>query len=429
MDSLRNTVTTFEFPEGVRFSCTQCGDCCRGWHVMLSPGEVERLQGLDWTGKVPALEECEPTAKLSSGGRRLPVLARRDDGACVYLGERNQCLIHEHFGPDSKPLMCRLFPFGFFSAADRLAVDVSFACRAVSESRGEPLKARIPEWTRQIEEGAIDNSGEHRFSKKYRISGELLWELEHHLLELLGDRSMTLPVRLRAVDEFVRLALTADPRTENARTLRQVMAKGIPAQMRSRAPAGRMDPTERAIFFQLLYLALNPTPLNFQERSHHAQKREQERRVAAAGAYRSAEAHPWLDNRALSCSFADVETVQAGFLASPEGERLGEIWLKAKVIGQRFLKEGDEELAFVEAMPRLLLVYPLWLWTAMALAAERRAGSVGEEDARAALRLIDRSHGQISLRALPRKQQEAWNFALLETPLASSATYELLTKE
>jgi Fe-S-cluster containining protein len=396
---------------------------------MLGPGEAERLQALDWGGKEEALVGRVPRVMLGIGGKKHAVVARCADGSCIYLGSRNQCLIHEHFGPEAKPLMCRLFPFALTPVGGQLGVDASFACRAVSEGRGGHLSERTSEWARLVEEAEIDRGTEHPFSRKYRIPGELLWELENHLLDLLGDETLTLRQRLRVVQEFVRLALTSDPRTDNARVLRQAMAKGIPTQIPSRPSAGCMDKTQKAVFYQLLYLMLNPTPLDFSTRSHRAQQKEKTRRIAAAESYRSTEAHPWVNNRELGCSFEVVDEVDPGFLMAREGEQLGATYLNAKIIGQRHLKEGTEELAFIEAIPRWLLLYPFWIWTAKATAAERKAESVSEEDARGALRLVDRTFGQISLRDLPKKQKKAWSFILLETSLAECATNELLGSE
>ena len=95
-------------------------------------------------------------------------------------------------------------------------------------------------------------------------------------------------------------------------------------------------------------------------------------------------------------------------------------------LGQRHLKEGARELPFVEAVARLLLLYPFWIWTAKAIAADRGADRVDEKDARAALRLIDRTFGQISLEELPKKQKKAWSFILLETSLPDCATAYLV---
>ena len=110
MVPLAETVSqpAFSFPDNLRFECTRCGDCCRGWQILLGPGELERLSALDWNGRVDTLVETNIVDGSARSGRR--VLARRPDGACVFLGTENQCQIHEHFGGETKPLVCRLFP-------------------------------------------------------------------------------------------------------------------------------------------------------------------------------------------------------------------------------------------------------------------------------------------------------------------------------
>jgi hypothetical protein len=90
------------------------------------------------------------------------------------------------------------------------------------------------------------------------------------------------------------------------------------------------------------------------------------------------------------------------------------------------LQEGDSSIPFVEAVPRLLLQLPMAIWTAKALAAERGGSSVAAPDLRRALRLVDRSYGQIPLRALPPKARKAWRFVLLETDLPVTASVEML---
>ena len=122
------------FPPEVRFTCSRCGDCCRGWHVMLGPGEAERLEALDWSGAAPELAGISPAAPVPGEPRsgRL-ALARKADGACVYLGARNQCRVHEEFGEPAKPLLCRLYPFGFLGGGG------ASGCRCLLRlPRGEP---------------------------------------------------------------------------------------------------------------------------------------------------------------------------------------------------------------------------------------------------------------------------------------------------
>jgi lysine-N-methylase len=391
---------------------------------MLGPGELERLRALDWNGSAPDLLGIAPAEPR---GRRT-ALARRPDGACIYLGSDNQCRIHGQFGEAAKPLMCRLYPFGFAAVGGRIAVDVSFSCRAVSEGLGEPLSRRTPEWLRLLEESSLGET-RHAFSKKYSISGELLWELEHQLVALLSDESLSLLDRVRATFDFNRLATTSDPGTEAARVLREAIAKGLPKQIRERpfVPGEeRMDQTGRAVFFHLLYLTVNPTPDEILALPAGAKVKEAARRVQAADGYRFEGAHPFLDNRESSATFREVERISAGpLLSGPSAEQLAR-YLKAKILGQRFLQEGEASIPFVEAVPRLLLQVPIAVWTAKALAAERGAPSVAGEDLRRALRLVDRSYGQIPLAALPPKARKAWRFVLLETDLPVTASVEML---
>ncbi|HXV60874.1 MAG TPA: YkgJ family cysteine cluster protein [Vicinamibacteria bacterium] len=408
----------FAYPEGLHFTCSRCGDCCRGWNVALGPGEPESLRELDWKDKVPELVDVAPGTKF---GPKY-ALTRKEDGSCIYLGKENQCLIHEHFGVLRKPLMCRLFPFGFLPVGDRVAVDVSFACKAVSEDRGAPLRERLPEWVCLLQGPPAQETG-HAFSKKYRIEGELLWELEHGIVRLLSDPQETFLERIRAVSEFMRLAMTADPRTDAARRLREVMLAGVPKQLKERPiDLEPMNKTQRAVFFHLLFLMLNPTPPDLLGRSD---TRASHDRVKAADAYRFRGNRPWIDNRVASATFGEIETVALGYLAEEGGRGEVERFLQAKIVGQRFLREGESEIPFVAAVPRLLLVYPMLLWTAKAFAAGDARRAVSREDARRALRLLDRSYGSVPLSALPSKQRKAWEFIIGETDLPFVASVEM----
>jgi Fe-S-cluster containining protein len=423
------TEIAFYYPTDLRFTCSRCGECCRGSNVLLAEGEADRLASLPWDGADRDLAEIKPGSTLP--GDSVPgrlALARREDGACVYLGPSNQCRIHERFGAEAKPLMCRLFPFGFSTLGDRVAVDVSFACKAVREEWGAPLSTQVAEWTRLFPEAPRESKG-HRFSRKYDVRGEVLAEVESHLLELLSEERLSLPDRIRAVWEFHRLGTTSDPSTDAARKLREVMRQGIPKQILERpVPHGSetMDKTGRAVFFHLLFLMLNPTPRELFSLSGRAKEREVRLRVQAADAYKFSDARPLIDNRESRATFRAIGAVSPEYLARGDGSSLLARYLGAKIQGQRFMREGDEEIPFLEAVPRLLLSYPMAVWTAKALAAERGAAEAKDVDARGALRLIDRAFGQIRLSLLPSAQRKAFRFVLLETDLPIAATWEML---
>lgn len=414
-------------PEGARYECLGCGDSCRGWRIALGPGEAERIQGLDWSGRVDELVGERVLQGRGAGA----ALSQRSDGTCVFLGERRQCVIHEHFGAAAKPLVCRLYPFGFLPVGDRIAVDVSYACRAVASDHGAPLDSRVPEWTRLLSEtresgAAASAPRHHRFSKKYLVEPGLLWEIEFQLVALLEEEDLTLLDRVRAVSEFARLALTADPATPAAAALRRIMAKALPRQVQERPLEPAMDDTQRAVFHHWLFLHLNPTPPSVQESSGRARKRDVARRVEAANGYRSGAARPWLSNAPLDATFDEIAAVAPGCLLEANGASLVSRFLVAKVVGQRFLREAERTLSVVDAVPRLLVLVPMVAWTARALAAARESSMLEMDDVREAIRRLDRSYGQVALSSLPSRQRKAWSFVFTETELATCAGAELL---
>lgn len=435
----------FVHPPDVRFTCSRCGDCCRTWDVMISPRERKALEGVDWSERADDLVDLKPTVGIKvpgmTGQRRL---RRRDDGSCIYLGEQNQCRLHEHFGDEAKPLMCRLYPFGFYPIGDRVAVDVAFSCRAVAEDKGKKLDGREPEWTRLVRaahaaridveesevdlESAVEDDREHRLRDATRLPAELVWELEHDLLGLLDNREMALFDRVRAVLQYGRIATMGDPTLPTAAALRQAMAKGIPLQMQREPSKETLDRTQRAVFFQWLFLALNPPPSRLQELPPELLEQERRKRLGWADRYKISDAHPLIDDRELGVTFEEVVKVGSGVLRAPgggRGERI-EHYLKAKILGQRFLLQGGEELPFVEALAKFLLVYPMILWTAKALAAERGAPEVEDPDVRSALRWIDRTAGRLPMASLPKKAAKASDFVLLETPVVEAAANDIL---
>ena len=427
-----------DYPEEVCFSCTECGDCCRSWDVLVGPGERDRLAALEWHGREADLvgaRVVEPVGGGASRGRQglapSPAapprqrLARGADGACVYLGAENQCRIHQHFGEAAKPLLCRLYPFSFYAMGERTSVDVSFYCRSVSQGDGAPIATRLGEWTRLLASRDLTDTRQHELRANVRVDGGLVWEVEHHLLQFLKDDSLTLIERVRCVLQFVRLATTGDPDQPTASALRAAMAKGIPLQVRGAPLEATMDKTQRAIFYQWLHLALNPAPPSFDTLSSVEQAQVRDARERAGRRYRDRAGRPHVDGNELAVDFGRIAAVDTSVFAENNCAPLRD-FLCAKIVGQKFLIAGEDELPLVEATLMFLLTVPMTIWTAKALAAERGATAVEACDLRQAIRLIDRTLGQISTSLLPPKQREAYDWVMLETDLVEAATADVL---
>ncbi len=127
---------------GQAYECTMCGACCHHHIVPLTKTDLERIGS--------TLDPESFAAYHESLGSI--VLARGDEGGCTLL-RGSRCGIH-----DTKPVICRLFPFAAYpeprDAADGLAHEyllpdgslvylyVNTACPGVREDARAPM----PRW-------------------------------------------------------------------------------------------------------------------------------------------------------------------------------------------------------------------------------------------------------------------------------------------
>lgn len=151
----------------------------------------------------------------------------------------------------------------------------------------------------------------------------------------------------------------------------------------------------------------------------------QNQRETAGRRFRDRHGRPTVDGVELGVDFERIALVETGIFVLGDC-RPGQDFLCAKIIGQKFLVAGQKELPLVEATLKFLLCFPMAVWTSKALAADRGAAAVEEPDLRQAIRLIDRTLGQIPRSLLPRKQRDVYDWVMLETDLVEAATHDLL---
>lgn len=142
-DAARGNWVRFErtFEQGLRFSCTRCGACCR--HV---GGEGIGLREKD----AQRLREINSSLKKTSH----PIFSRRlesSNGVCSYLSESTpECEIYS-----KRPLVCRLYPFYLSVSGDgsiQLSVD---HCPGVNSTGSEIVDDRYIE--REILPALLDD--------------------------------------------------------------------------------------------------------------------------------------------------------------------------------------------------------------------------------------------------------------------------------
>jgi Fe-S-cluster containining protein len=149
-----------------RFTCAECGRCCRRATVAVTVREAESYRNAgaerwfresDTEPPGTSIDVFEPIAEHAP----LLRIRKRSDGACGFLSPQGRCRIHEEMGADRKPISCRLFPFRFHPANNDVVVSVSFACPTVIASRGatlasqkRDLQALQADWAREFPEAA-----------------------------------------------------------------------------------------------------------------------------------------------------------------------------------------------------------------------------------------------------------------------------------
>ena len=332
------------FPPEVRFTCSRCGDCCRGWHVMLGPGEAERLEALDWSGAAPELAGISPAPPFRASLDR-PHGARAKSGRRLHLPRLREPVPNPRVvrGSRETPSVPWLYPFGFFPVGERVAVDVSFACRAVSRDQGEPLSRRVPEWTRLLEAAP---SRRKRTSSRRSTRSRAASCGSSSTISFRFSRRESLAPRLRS------RGFRVQPPGDDERS----HDGGGGADPEGRAGQGHFQTSPRAAHRAGLRGhgqdgpgGVLPSALPHAEPhtgralgdAWQSEGREAGFRVQAADGYKFPEAHPLVDNRERRATFGEVGRVTASsVLSGPSGEFLA-CYLRAKILGQRFMREGD----------------------------------------------------------------------------------------
>lgn len=91
------------FKDGLKFNCTQCGDCCTGapGYVWVNQEEIGQLAshlGL-------SIDEFEQKYVRQVGIRKS--LVEYSNGDCVFFdGQKRKCTVYE-----ARPRQCRTWPF------------------------------------------------------------------------------------------------------------------------------------------------------------------------------------------------------------------------------------------------------------------------------------------------------------------------------
>jgi len=270
----RSSPESIVLPPGARFTCHQCGDCCRSFPVSLTQPERERYEKQDWSQVIPAHAGPVFDEVSRGGGRSASLLKRRADGACIFLGADNLCQIHAKLGPQEKPLACRLFPFTFVAGDEedpRPRAGCHFACKGLAAGDGAAVQGERRALDELARELATVISLEPRkdpvpFSKDRSYGRSELAFASALLTSELQDAGRAFPERILAAARFLDLfakSSFSQVKDEKRREFVDILAQGVREQVKK----GLLKPStkkpsfpERLLFRQILGMAVRRDP-------------------------------------------------------------------------------------------------------------------------------------------------------------------------
>ncbi len=131
-----NPPRTLHLPVFQRFDCQGCGHCCRYPVANVSESERNKILLAGWADRLSGIPLF---VSYRLGGRRFHRLAKQPDGRCIFLGDDGRCRLHADTGIETKPLVCRLFPFNPLPSVNGLHLDLRFDCPSVAANHGRPI--------------------------------------------------------------------------------------------------------------------------------------------------------------------------------------------------------------------------------------------------------------------------------------------------
>ena len=132
------------------WDCSGCGKCCRGNIVPLDDDDFRRLCEQKWD-QHPDYRGVRTVVRQGMFSKRYR-LAQRDDGTCVFLTADGLCRIHQEFGFENKPLVCRMYPLQLVPVDSTAYLTLRRSCPTAAADNGREMKEHRGEAKRFVKE-------------------------------------------------------------------------------------------------------------------------------------------------------------------------------------------------------------------------------------------------------------------------------------
>lgn len=377
-----------QLPTIQNWSCHNCSGCCKQHVIEITAAEKQRITDQGWTAAdgVPN----GGTIPFKYGAR----LAHQDDGACIFLNDDGLCKIHAKFGEEAKPLACRIYPYAFHPAGNRVTVSLRFSCPSVVENKGRSVESNrdeIRSIANLVVPKNIHETEPPRLTSKQTVSWGDLHQFIDCFDQLFSDSTKSILQRVREASTL--LGVIEQSSFEKVKGDRltdylELVSAAAVAQTEATVDVPQPGKLGRTHFRMLV------AQYSRKDTSVHLEGGLRMRWNLLMSAMQFARGKgliPRLQDTLPEASFTALEQPFGGI--SDQANEFLTRYFRVKLQGIHFCGKAYYDLPFTEGLFSLLLVYPAVMWFARWLACGDGRQSLTDEDVATAITIVDHHHG------------------------------------
>ncbi len=208
MNSKSNNAKKIVVDKNLHFSCNNCGMCCRHWLVPITLTEKERIESL----KVPNFDfkNSSKDQYFTQLTKSLYTINKKPDGACIFLNDKNLCILHSMYGEAVKSLACRLYPLDIFKWKDNtISVTLKFRCQSVKckndsdTANGNKNALYLRENDIRTFASEINSYSDGLYSFKNPANLTKIRYIQEAMTKILEFKELSLQVRLYSIAKII----------------------------------------------------------------------------------------------------------------------------------------------------------------------------------------------------------------------------------
>ena len=384
-----------ELPTIQNWSCHNCSGCCTQHGIYITQEEKARIESQTWT-PADGIPVDQPLFVKMGGtfSKAWHRLAHKSDGGCVFLDEQGLCKIHGKFGEPAKPLACRIYPYAFHPAGNKVAVSLRFSCPSVADNLGVPVNDQ----RREIEEIArlvVPTNAHQAPPPEIRRGVTLDWPDTMQIVQRLDETfAAEAPVPVKLLRALCWIDLIDKTRFEKIQGTRlgelldlivQAASDEFPDALPDTDPPSAIGRTQfRLLAGQYARKDTYATGMG-SVRGRLRMLRSALQLTSGRGTL------PALQECLRPVPFEILETLFGGLPV--QSEEMLTRYFRVKIQGMHFCGAAYYKIPLVEGLQSLTLVYAAVMWIARWLAAGDARAELTHQDVHTALTIADHHHG------------------------------------